>query len=97
MNMNPKEKWIEDRMNAGDFIERVPASEELISRLKAIPSQVKSTYDKVPKKVVWAVAASIAVLICINVISLNKYDSSTEETATSSETSDSYFSYLKQL
>lgn len=97
MNMNPKEKWIEERMNADSFIERVAPSEELIGRLKAIPSLVNSTYEKVPKKIVWAVAASIAILICVNLISLNKYDSAVKQNTSSNEVSDSYFSYLKQL
>jgi len=95
--MNQKEKWIEDQMNAESFIEHVPPSEELMNRLRAIPSQVKTTYDTVPKKVVWAVAASIAILLFVNVISFSNYKTSNTETTSQNEVSDSYFSYLKQL
>ncbi len=95
--MDQKEKWIEEHLNTETFIGKAPVSEDMMMRLKAIPSIAKTTYDSVPKKVVWAVAASIAILICVNIFSLNGYESSSNEGTAQTEYSDSYFSYLKQL
>lgn len=76
-----------------ELVQQVEPSESLMQRLHSIPKQV---YDKVPKKVVWSVAASIAVLIVLNVFSLQEYNE-TETTTNKTQTEDSYFSYLNQL
>ena len=95
--MNQKDNWIENVIKAEDSVETIQPSAALISRLKAIPSQAKDTYDMVPKKVVWAVAASVAVLIFMNVFSVNNYEPKNAESVSKTESSDSYFSYLKQI
>jgi len=94
--MSKKESWIEETMDTDKMISRVEPSDALMSRLKAIPAQVKESYDLIPKKVVWAVAASIAILITVNIISLNSYDVS-ETTISQGELTETYFSYLQQL
>ena len=91
--MTPNEREIERTINAGDRISSVPASDALIQRLKQIPESVREGYAKIPKKVVWAVAASIAILIVLNVLSARDYAEENESTQESS----SYFDHLKTL
>lgn len=91
--MTPNEREIERTINVGDRISNVPASDALLQRLRQIPDTVREGYAKIPKKVVWAVAASIAILIVLNVLSASDYakdNSSTQETR-------SYFDHLKSL
>jgi len=91
--MTPNERKIERTINVGDRISSVKASESLMQRLKQIPETVSEGYAKVPKKVIWAAAASIAILIVLNVISANDYAKETK----SSEETNSYFEHLKTL
>ncbi|MCR9172099.1 MAG: hypothetical protein NXI10_06390 [bacterium] len=93
LNMTPNEREIERTFEAGDRISRVPASDALMERLKQIPETVRAGYAKVPKKVVWAAAASIAILIVLNILSARDY---TQET-NASKASSSYFDHLKTL
>lgn len=95
--MDQKDKWIEEHLNPNEFIGHVPVSDALMQRLKTIPLTVKTNYDRVPKKLIWMVAASIAVLICINIASFAHYKKSKTETTSQTEVSDPYFSYLTQL
>lgn len=95
--MERKENWINQTLETEKYISRVEPSNELLARLKNIPSTISNGYDKIPKKIVWAVAASIAVLICMNFISLKEYNSSVKSQTESTELVDSHFSYLKQL
>jgi hypothetical protein len=93
--MNLNQKKTEDTLKSGDRIATVPASDALLERLKQIPETIREGYSQVPKSVVWAVAASIAFLIALNVYSTRNYanESSTQNT----ESSDSYFDHLKTL
>ncbi|MDX2362239.1 MAG: hypothetical protein QNK23_15640 [Crocinitomicaceae bacterium] len=93
--MNNKDSWIEETLNTDKIVGRVEPSDALMKRLKAIPSHMKESYDLIPKKVVWAVAASIAILICVNIVSYNNYEPN--EAVSQNEPTESYFSYLQQL
>ena len=95
--MDLKEKWIEEQLNPSRFIGSVPVNDALMQRLKTIPKLVKTNYDRVPKRTIWMAAASIAVLLCINIASFTSYKKAKTETTSQSEVSDPYFSYLKQL
>lgn len=95
--MNQGENKTEDTMRMGDHVQRVSPSNDLMDRLRSIPGQVKAGYDKVPKKVIWMAAASIALLICLNFLSLNEYKQSQSEPTTTESIDDSYFSYMKNV
>lgn len=95
--MNEERNRIEDTMSMSDHVQRVQPSNDLMNRLRNIPSQVKQGYDKVPKKIVWLTAASIALLIGLNFFSLNNYNKSQSENSTTENVEDSYFSYLKNV
>mgnify|MGYP001040485960 CR=1 FL=1 len=94
-SMNRIERESEQTLNVANRIERVAASDALMDLLKQIPTSVKQTYDTVPKKVVWAVAASIALLIVLNVVSAKNY--SEEKVNSQTEQTNSYFDYLKTV
>jgi hypothetical protein len=95
--MERKEHWIDQTLATEKFIQSVEPSNELMMRLKNIPNTISESYDKIPKKVVWAVAASIAILVCMNFISLKEYKQSSSSSIETTELLDSHFSYLKQL
>jgi hypothetical protein len=92
--MERMENKIAKTMDSLAQIERVEPSSELLNRLKSIPTQVRDAYDVVPKKVIWSVAASILVLVLLNVFSMKQYGET--ETAEGQQT-ENYFNYLKQL
>ena len=95
--MNDKENWIEETLNGEGIVGRAVPSDALMHRLKAIPGNVKSTIDIVPKKVVWAVAASIAILVCVNVIAMNSYEPNSETNVSQTGLDEDHFSYLKRI
>ena len=95
--MKSREELIEKTLDTKSYISSVEPSNELMARLSNIPNTISNEFDKVPKKVVWAVAASVAILICMNLISLKVYKSNTSNSTQSSDVVDSHFSYLKQL
>lgn len=94
-NMNLIQKETEETLKTGDRITSIPASDALLERLKQIPETIREGYSQVPKSVVWAVAASIALLIALNVYSTSNYSS--ESATQDTESSDSYFDHLKTL
>lgn len=93
--MNRIEKATENTFNIGERIASVRASDALLQRLKDIPQTLREGYDTVPKKLVWAVAASIALLIAINILSASNY--SKTSSAQTSTISNAYFDHLKTL
>ncbi|NRA11508.1 MAG: hypothetical protein HRT57_06110 [Crocinitomicaceae bacterium] len=95
--MNKERNKIEDTMNMGDHVQHVTPSSDLMNRLKAIPSQVKQGYDTIPKKIVWMAAASIVLLIGLNLLSLNEYKDSQSDTPSTETVDDSYLSYMKNV
>lgn len=94
-NMSRSENWIAETLGMADRIQRMEPDENLMSRLKNIPQQASALYDTVPKKVMWGVAASLALLLFLNIFSYRNYSDKTQTNTI--ETTDSYFSYLKQL
>lgn len=96
--MSRKEEWIERMIKSEDYIGVASPSDELLRKLKAIPSKLEDSYNSIPKKVIWSVAASFALLICLNFTSVNKYNSVSKRSASQSEElSETYFSYLEQI
>lgn len=93
--MNKVEQEIERTLDSVNRIDRVLPSDDLMKRLKQIPVHVKQGLDAIPKKVVWAAAASIAILIVINVLSAKNYSESKQESINT--TTSSYFDHLKSL
>lgn len=90
------EERINKTLDMAERIQSLTPSDDLMRRLKSIPDNVKQGYNLVPKKVIWAAAASIALLIGINSFSYYKYQKSSSEQTTQSQ-DDAYFSYMKQL
>ncbi|MDG1147905.1 MAG: hypothetical protein P8N52_06320 [Crocinitomicaceae bacterium] len=95
--MERKEQWINQIMDTEVYINQAKPSQALQARLKRIPNTLSVSYIRLPKKVVWSVAASIAVLICMNFIAVNEYSSNTSSSSNSTELMDSHFSYLTQI
>lgn len=94
--MSHEEKWINETLGMAERIERVQPEESLLLKLKSIPETAAVLYDRIPKKVVWSVAASLAILFALNFFSVKNYSDKKVQN-TSTETTDNYFSYLKQL
>jgi hypothetical protein len=95
--MNQKETNINRTLSMGEHIERVTPSDELLSRLRAVPSSIQPITKVVSMKVVWTAAASVALLIALNFISAREYKQSKSTQQTTESVSDSYFSYLKSV
>lgn len=90
-----KEQWIEETFNSLNELNRTPLSDRLKQRLEAIPTMNSAIGTKtIPLKAVWLVAASIAVLITLNITVFQKVSAS--DKPESSIYSD-YFSYLDSI
>jgi hypothetical protein len=72
----------------------VALSEQLKSRLKNIPSEITVFEKTIPLSAVWLAAASIALLISVNVLAVRtiKKTKKQQETTIYSD----YFSYIEQ-
>lgn len=93
--MEPKEQWIEETINSLDGFRQVTASEALKQRLNSIPITISPAIRvMVPKQSIWLAAASIALIIGVNIAAI----STTQKQTTDTETVEAdYFTYLNQL
>lgn len=89
-----KEEWVNKMMDSADTLNRQPVSEELKQRLFSIPSEITLLNRTIPMSAVWLAAASIALLIAINVATVKRMRSSAQPHNTIYT---EYFSYLEQL
>jgi hypothetical protein len=93
--MEPKEQWIEETLNSLDGMKQVTASEALKNRLKNIPITISPGIRvMVPKRSIWLAAASIALIIGINIAAIYTTQQQTADTETVEA---DYFTYLNQL
>lgn len=89
-----KDNWIHATLESTEGLRSLGVSEQLKSRLKSIPSEI-TVFDKtIPLSAVWLAAASIALLITVNVVAVRtvKKSKTQQETTIYSD----YFSYLEQ-
>ncbi|ASS50310.1 MAG: hypothetical protein A3D31_12140 [Candidatus Fluviicola riflensis] len=93
--MEPKEQWIEETLNSLNGLKQVTASGALKNRLKSIPINISPGIRvMVPKRSVWLAAASIVLIIGINITAIY----ATQQQTTDTETVEAdYFTYLNQL
>ena len=89
-----KEFWIKETIDSSKELRSVPISENLRKRLEAIPKSIEIFDKRIPMKAVWLAAASIALLITVNITTFNKTQKVENEHAT---VYNDYFSYLDQL
>lgn len=89
-----KEFWIKETIDSSNELRSVPISENLRKRLEAIPSSIDIFDKRIPMKAVWLAAASIALLITVNIATFNKTQKSESQEST---VYNEYFSYLNQL
>ena len=95
--MNNKEEWIERTLEVDAYINSAIPSEDFINRLKSIPNSIKTSYSLISKRYIWATAASIALLICLNVFSAKNYLSQNETASALTETINSDFNFLNHI
>ena len=96
--MNQREKWIQETLNSVDNIKRAEASEELYDNIMQRLQKRDVKIISLQSKTVWRVAASIAILIGINVITLLSQRSGNENKNNDPNTfAIEYFSYINQI
>jgi hypothetical protein len=90
-----KEIWIEQTLSSVDDLKHVAISSKLSQRLADIPREFSLLNQRIPMKAVWLAAASIALLLTMNILSVRrvKKQSNTQETSIYSD----YFSYTEIL
>jgi hypothetical protein len=84
---------IEQTMKSADKKRPVPVPDSLLERLLKIPDEVTIGSKVIPLRTVWLAAASLTLLIAVNVVTY----SATREYRTASGIYTDYFSYLDQL
>lgn len=94
--MKPIDNEIDKTLRTASRIETIPPSDALMQRLRQIPSDLREGYESIPKKYLWIAAASIALLIAVNIVSARNY-SSAQKASTSDTNTESYFSHLYSL
>ncbi len=89
-----KEFWIKQTLDSSKELKSVPISENLRKRLEAIPKSIEIFDKRIPMKAIWLAAASIALLITVNIATFNKTQKYEDQEST---VYNEYFSYLDQL
>ncbi len=89
-----KEQWVNKTMDSVNTLHRKPVSEELKHRLFSIPQEINILNRTIPISAVWLAAASIALLIAINIVTVKKVRTSNQQNNTLYT---EYFSYLDQV
>jgi hypothetical protein len=90
-----KDYWIEKTLNSTEGLKSVPVSENLKRRLESIPINIRVFDTKIPLKAVWLAAASVAVLLTVNIATIRKVNKNNIQTETTIYAN--YFSYLDQI
>ena len=89
-----KEFWIEHTLNSSTELKSVPLPENLRKKLESIPASLDVFNNRIPMKAVWLAAASIALLITVNIAALNTSQKNESKDRT---VYNEYFSYLNHL
>lgn len=89
-----KDNWMNATLESTERLRPVALSEQLKSRLKNIPSEITVFEKTIPLSAVWLAAASIVLLITVNVVAVKtiKKTKKQQETTIYSD----YFSYIEQ-
>lgn len=89
-----KDNWMNATLESTEGLRPVALSEQLKSRLKNIPSEITVFEKTIPLSAVWLAAASIALLITVNVVAVRTIKKSKKQQETTIYSD--YFSYLEQ-
>ena len=89
-----KEFWIKETIDSSKELRSVPISENLRKKLEAIPKSIEIIEKSLPMKAVCLAAASIALLITVNIATFKKTQKLESQEST---VYNEYFSYLNQL
>lgn len=89
-----KDNWMNATLESTEGLRPVALSEQLKSRLKNIPSEITVFEKTIPLSAVWLAAASIALLITVNVMAVKTVKKTKKQQETTIYTD--YFSYLEQ-
>ena len=93
-DMNEEQHWIDDITSVSERIKSPQIPAHLLERIQAIPDTNRMKVDRVPKRTIWLVAASIAALIAVNIYVSN---SSVSGESNSDSFGETYFSYLNHI
>lgn len=88
-----KEQLVNKTMESADSLNRVPVPDALKERLFSIPTEIKVLNSTIPMRAVWLAAASVALLILMNFVTVKRVRTSEQKDTLYTE----YFSYLEQL
>ncbi len=89
-----KDNWMNATLESTEGLRPVALSEQLKSRLKNIPSEITVFEKTIPLSAVWLAAASIALLISVNVMAVRTIKKTKKQQDTTIYSD--YFSYLEQ-
>ncbi|MFT5858317.1 MAG: hypothetical protein ACI865_000403 [Flavobacteriaceae bacterium] len=88
-----EENWIEDITDVSGRIQKAEIPSDLLHKLKAIPFTIQSKIDVIPMRTVLLAAASVAVLIAINVLLF----AGDQSGSSNDEFINTYFTYTKHI
>lgn len=86
-----KEIWIEEVMNSADTMQRVEASAHLFAGVRSRLNGKVVQLEQVSTRTVWLAAASIALLLALNISALSFSSSPKHNTGHSSELTENSF------
>lgn len=93
--MNAKEKWINSTLESIDTIQKADIPSELSEKIIAGISKHKTKVLTMSPQIKWMVAASIVLLIGLNIVSLLQYKNNTgSQQSSTNPVYKEYFSYL---
>lgn len=90
-----KESWIEQTLSSAEGKKSQPVSASLKKRLASIPTEVQILNQTIPMRAIWLAAASLALLVMMNIFSIRQSKQKAQQADTSIYST--YFSYLDEI
>jgi hypothetical protein len=95
--MTTKEQWIDETMESLGGLQRPAGDPGLYEKIVAQPGASEQKIRFIPVSLLLKIAAGLALLIGLNVITLLYYNSSTVTAASANPLTSEYFSYIKTI
>lgn len=92
--MNEEQNWITNIETVASRIARPSIPAHVLERIHGIPASLQRGMDKVSRRTIWLAAASIALLIAVN---LYFVANANQTTASEDSLGETYFPHINQV
>jgi hypothetical protein len=95
--MKTKEQWIDETMESLEGITQAKADPALFGRLQHLIVEAAPGRSMFPTRLLWKVAAGLALLITMNIVSYVQYNKSSDSGIAGDPIASEYFTYIETI